>query len=229
MEKTDNETNRVKILARIAALNLDVTTAKVFVPKLKPEHLGAILALDDAEFIANVDSTGRRTLNISPKILRDLQGLKWTVEFLSGRGKGKRKGLAFNPKAPNLAIRTLALALFDAKGKFNESRWHKMVKSGAISEFRQRRDGSIISFVFQNRRIRHSTLNEFRKGLDMTTIINPAGGLPDALTELLHASGYTSADVQEVLADIRDAQGHVSAASKTVENNNPSMSSMEVV
>ena len=55
MEKTDNETNRVKILARIAALNLDVTTAKVFVPKLKPEHLGAILALDDAEFTANVD------------------------------------------------------------------------------------------------------------------------------------------------------------------------------
>jgi len=175
------------------------------------------------------NSTGRRTLNISPKILRDLQGLKWTVEFLSGRGKGRRKGLSFNPKAPRLAIRTLALALFDGKGKFNETRWLKMVKSGAISDFRQRNDGSIISFVFQNRRIRHSTLNNFRKGLDMTTIINPAGGLPDALTELLHASGYTSADVQEVLADIREAQGHVSAASKTVEINTPTMPTMEVV
>ena len=175
------------------------------------------------------NSTGRRTLNITPKILRDLQGLEWTVEFLSGRGKGRRTGLSFNPKAPKLAIRTLALALFDAKGKFNESRWHKMVKSGAISDFRQRRDGSIISFVFQNRRIRHSTLNNFRKGLDMTTIINPAGGLPDALVELLNASGYTSADVQEVLQDIREAQGHVSAGSKTVENVNPSTPTMDIV
>ena len=68
MENTDNETIRVKILARIAALNLDVTTAKVFVPKLKPEHLGAILALDDAEFTANVDKLIAKFRKPWPKI-----------------------------------------------------------------------------------------------------------------------------------------------------------------
>ena len=41
----------------------------------------------------------------------------------------------------------------------------------------------------------------------MTNIINPYEPLPNEMEESLHESGFTSADVQEVLADVRAALG----------------------
>jgi hypothetical protein len=52
------------------------------------------------------NSNGRRTLDLRPKFLKELQGLLWTVQFLSGRGKGKRKALPMYPNNTRLSMLT---------------------------------------------------------------------------------------------------------------------------
>lgn len=172
------------------------------------------------------NSNGRRTLDLRPKFLKELQGLAWTVQFLSGRGKGRRKALPMYPKAKRLDVRLLAVALLDSDGNLRKDRFERMVKSGKISDLRLRTNGSLISFKFQDRRIRLTTLINFLgllggqtsagSGLgenqteDMTTLINPNAALPDELQEAFTDSGFTSKDVQAILQDIREAQGYVS-------------------
>jgi hypothetical protein len=87
--------------------------------------------------------------------------MAWTMEFLSGRGRGKRKALPMYPQSKKLDVRVLAIALFDSNGKLRKDRWAKLVQAGKVSDFRQRNDGSLISFKFQGRRIRLSTLKDF--------------------------------------------------------------------
>ena len=172
------------------------------------------------------NSNGRRSLDLRPKFLKELQGLLWTVEFLSGRGKGKRKALPMYPKSKRLDTRLLAVALFDGTGKVRKDRWDKLVKAGKVTDFRQRNDGSLISFKFQGRRIRLSTLLNFlgllageagtagggeNQSEIMTNLIDPNAPVPDELHQALNESGFTTADVQEILQDIREAQGHLSA------------------
>src|ERR1017187_5417608 len=171
------------------------------------------------------NSNGRRTLDLRPKFLKELQGFAWTIQFASGRGKGQRKALPMYPKAKTLDARVLAIALLDSNGHLRKDRWDKLVESGKITDFRRRKDGSVISFQFQGRRIRLATLKSFLSllagqpsvlgGVEnqqseiMTTIVNPAESAPDALQADLQDSGFTSADVQEILSDIREAQGHL--------------------
>jgi gamma-glutamyl phosphate reductase len=50
----------------------------------------------------------------------------------------------------------------------------------------------------------------------MTTIINPNEAIPDELSQALSDSGFTSEDVQAVLNDIREANGHLMKQTKTV-------------
>jgi hypothetical protein len=107
------------------------------------------------------NSNGRRTLDLRPKFLKEIQGMAWTMEFLSGRGRGKRKALPMYPQSKKLDVRVLAIALFDSNGKLRKDRWAKLVQAGKVSDFRQRNDGSLISFKFQGRRIRLSTLKDF--------------------------------------------------------------------
>ncbi|MEI6568569.1 MAG: hypothetical protein WCR20_17950, partial [Verrucomicrobiota bacterium] len=172
------------------------------------------------------NSNGRRTLDLRPKFLKELQGLLWTVQFLSGRGKGKRKALPMYPKAKRLEVRLLAVALLDSDGKLRKDRFERMVKAGKITDLRLRNNGSLISFQFQGRRIRLNTLINFlgllageagaagggeNQSEIMTNLIDPNAALPDELQEAYTDSGFTSKDVQEILAQIREAQGHLSA------------------
>ena len=150
------------------------------------------------------NSNGRRTLNLTPKLLREIQDFKWTREFLSGRGKGKRGSLSFNPKAPGLKLNTLAAILMDQDGKIVEERWERLVSEGHISEYRYRKNGSIISFMFGGKRMRIDTLRQFildRKGKPMKQ--NEVSQVEQQLAEC----GWTSEDVQEVLRDIREGMG----------------------
>jgi len=181
------------------------------------------------------NSNGRRTLDLRPKFLKELQGLLWTAQFLSGRGKGRRKALPMYPKAKRLDTRLLAVALLDSDGKLRKDRWDKLVRSGKITDLRLRTNGSLISFKFQDRRIRLTTLINFLGLLAgeagaggggnsgnniMETLINPDESLPDDLQGALNDSGFTSKDIQEILSDIREAQGHLSAkpmAAKTAQ------------
>jgi len=172
------------------------------------------------------NSNGRRTLDLRPKFLKELQALKWTVQFLTGRGKGRRRALSVYPKSKKLDVRVLAIALFDTNGKLRRDRWAKLVKSGKITDFRLRSNGSVISFHFQGRRLRLATLKNFlvaianeennQIGENMTTIINPNEAIPDELSQSLSDSGFTSEDVQAVLSDIREANGHLMKQTKTV-------------
>ena len=170
------------------------------------------------------NSNGRRTLDLRPKFLKEIQGMAWTMQFLSGRGKGRRKALPMYPKAKRLDTRLLAVALLDSNGKLRKDRWDKMVKAGKITDFRLRTNGSLVSFQFQGRRIRLSTLANFlclltgqngaagggeNQSDNMTTLIDPNATMPDELQAAFKESGFTSADVQAILKDIRDAQGHV--------------------
>jgi hypothetical protein len=172
------------------------------------------------------NSNGRRTLDLCPKFLKEIQSMAWTMQFLSGRGRGKRKALPMYPKSKKLDVRVLAIALFDSNGKLRKNRWDKLVKSGKITDFRLRSNGSVISFQFQGRRLRLATLKNFlvaianeennQIGENMTTIINPNEAIPDELSQALSDSGFTSEDVQAVLNDIREANGHLMKQTKTV-------------
>lgn len=179
------------------------------------------------------NSNGRRTLDLRPKFLKELQGFLWTLQFASGRGKGKRRALPMYTKSKRLDVRVLAVALLGPDGKVRQERWDKLVKAGNVSELRHRKDGSIISFQFQGRRIRFATLKNFlgllggqtsdgsaggnhQTGENMTNIINALEPLPADVTESLHGSGFTSADVQEILKDIREAQQRIVSPAKLV-------------
>ena len=161
------------------------------------------------------NSNGRRTLDLRPKFLKELQAMQWTMQFLSGRGKGRRRSLPMYPKAKKLDVRLLALMLMDSRGKVRKEIWDKLVRAGKISNFRHRKNGEVISFEFQGRRIRLATLKNFLTALGdednqsgeapMTHIIDPHEPLPNEMRESLHDSGFSSEDVQAVLADIRAA------------------------
>jgi uncharacterized protein YhbP (UPF0306 family) len=172
------------------------------------------------------NSNGRRTLDLRPKFLKDLQGLQWTVQFLTGRGKGRRKSIPVYTKASKLDVRVLAQMLFNPNGNLREELWDKLVEIGKIGNFRRRNNGEIISFEFQGRRLRLATLKNFlvaiadeesnQSGDNMTNIINPNEPIPDELSQALSDSGFTSEDVQAVLSDIREANGHLMKQTKTV-------------
>ena len=180
------------------------------------------------------NSNGRRTLDLRPKFLKELQAMRWTIQFLSGRGKGRRRALPMYPKAKRLDTRILACALLDDDGKIHKGRWNQLVKAGKITEPRLRKNGSLISFNFQGRRIRASTLTNFlgllggrtsagsgsgeNQSKAMTTLIDPNATMPDELQAAFNESGFTSNDVQEILRDIREAQAHVKRSQLTQSN-----------
>ena len=185
------------------------------------------------------NSNGRRTLDLRPKFLKELQAMQWTMQFLSGRGKGRRKALPMYPKAKRLDTRLLAAALLDSKGKLRRDRWDRLVRSGKVTDFRRRNNGSVISFQFQGRRIRLSTLTNFlgllggqtsagsgwgeNQSETMTTLVDPNAALPDELQEAFNNSGFTSKDVQEILRDIREAQGQVQKINMASPKNQPQL------
>ena len=52
-------------------------------------------------------------------------------------------------------------------------------------------------------------------------LIDPNAPVPDELQGALNESGFTSKDIQEILSDIREAQGHLSAKPMAVKTAQP--------
>lgn len=109
------------------------------------------------------NSTGRRTLDLRPKFLRQLQAFQWTLALASGRGRGRRKALPCYPKSHKLIVREVAGELLDGDGNIRPDRWDALVAQGKISNFRQRKSGELISFEWggTGRRVRMATLEGF--------------------------------------------------------------------
>jgi len=159
------------------------------------------------------NSNGRRTLDLRPKLLRQLQGFMWTAQLLSGRGKGRRKALSVYPKSRKLVVRDLADLLLDDAGNLRRDRWELLLAAGKVNNVRLRRDGSPISFECEGRRIRFSTLKGFitdqqlnRKDnimpVELTSLSRP---VPPPLLAQLAAVGVTADDVDRVMKDFQDA------------------------
>jgi hypothetical protein len=95
----------------------------------------------------------------------------------------------------------------DRNGDIVEERWDRLVNVGKITEYRYRKDGSIISFKYGGKRMRLETLRKVildKKG-------NKGGGMNESEVNQVEAQltecGWTSEDVQEVLRDIREGMG----------------------
>ncbi len=159
------------------------------------------------------NSNGRRTLDLRPQLLRQLQGFLWTAQLASGRGKGRRKALSVYPRSRKLVVRDLAGVLLDDGGNLRRERWEQLLASGKVGNVRLRNDGSPISFECEGRRIRFSTLKDFiteltqRKDntmpVELASLVLP---VPAPLLAKLAAVGVTADAVNRVVEDFRDAQ-----------------------
>jgi len=88
-------------------------------------------------------------------------GMEFTSCAVSAKGKGLGKSVPVYPKAKSLAVRDLATALLDDRGGMRADLWADYVRAGTVSDLRNRKDGTLISFAFGGRRMRLSTLRGF--------------------------------------------------------------------
>jgi hypothetical protein len=164
------------------------------------------------------NSDGRRTLNLSPELLRKLQGFKWTKALAPGRGKGRRKALPVYTKAKNLAVRDLAAQLIGTDGSIPNQQWEQLLASGIVTAPRRRKDGSLISFEFAKRRVRASTLEGFVRDLastnnhnmntqkHMITLVKPDAPLPPAVAQQVQDAGCAPEGFQALLNEFNRSQ-----------------------
>ena len=161
------------------------------------------------------NSDKKRTLNLTPKLLRDMQSMLWTCQFRSGRGRGKGRAI---PGYCNYLKLALSGALYKG-GVWQEERWQTMVDAGVVTNLRSRENGSLISFEFRNRRFRLNSLKSFltqpNPTQPMTTELDVSKPIPAPVLDTLNEAGFTSEDVQAILADIREAMAHVAPAMMT--------------
>ncbi len=107
--------------------------------------------------VANVDSAGK-PLKFRPHQVMAMAAMKFTSAAGSGSGIGKAKGLPIYSRAKKLSVRDLATLMVDSSGVIRKEAWDQLEEQNLIKDFRQRKDGSLISFIYEGRRIRLSTL-----------------------------------------------------------------------
>ena len=155
------------------------------------------------------NSDNRRTLQLTRKVLKQLQGFEWTTALASGRGKGQRKALPVYPHARQLDVRDLAQLLLDESGEVRDTVWDHLAAVGAISNVRARKDGSPISFEFRSRRIRFETLKGFltveKKGIDMTNTSTYQQAPPE-LQQQLGQLGLSPEAIGRILGEFSTAR-----------------------
>lgn len=166
------------------------------------------------------NSDTRRGLNITPQMLSRLHDFAWTRAFESGRGQGKRKALTVYPHARKLAVRDLAEQLIKSDGTVDLARWDGLQTSGIITDFRIRKDGSPVSFEFNGKRIRVTTLQQFlavqqtaekpkkqnKPKETMPVKVFTPQLIPPDLANDLGAVGFQPHQLQSVCDDIRALQ-----------------------
>ncbi|MCX6887703.1 MAG: hypothetical protein NTX27_22005 [Verrucomicrobia bacterium] len=155
------------------------------------------------------NSDGLRCLDLRPAWLKQMQGFYWTAHLLTGRGKGKGKALSVYPKSPKLRVKELAVLLVDKEGNISKKWWDRLQESGALRAFRQRSDGSIISFDFLGKRIRLSTLRYMiseRQNIthNMITIVDNKTESQEDVVKQAAELGITPEVMAEALADIHE-------------------------
>jgi len=161
------------------------------------------------------NSDGRRTLNISPTVLRSLQGFKWTGELDSGRGKGERGALPVYTKAKELAVRELAKIIFESGGQDVGVEIEALKKSGIIDTVRRKKDGQPASFAFNKKRIRLSTLKNFaieqkqQNKNNMIASFNPEQETPQPLVDKLEQLGFDREQVLKTFERIKQTRQQV--------------------
>ena len=158
------------------------------------------------------NSDGRRTLNISPTVLRSLQGFKWTGELDSGRGKGERGALPVYTKAKELAVRELAKIIFESGGPDVGVEIEALEKAGIIDSIRRKKDGQPASFAFNKKRIRLSTLKNFaieqkqQNKNNMITSFDPNKGPSEQLIDDLKKAGFDDTLIQGIFRKVKAAR-----------------------
>lgn len=111
--------------------------------------------------VANVGANGK-PLNFQPHKVLAMAAMKFTEWTLPAAGLGKSKGLPIYTKTrKKLAVQDLAAALLDASGNIQPKVWDDLESQGLITGCRTRKDESLISFVYHDKRIRLSTLQRF--------------------------------------------------------------------
>jgi hypothetical protein len=160
-----------------------------------------------------------------------MANMQFTQAVVSAKGTGKRKSLPVYPKAKQLAVLDLATLLVSPSGDIRDDVWHQLEKAGTITNFRTRKDGTPISFEYEARRIRFSTLRTFmldqhqtqtQKNTMPTDIINPDKALPDSIVAALKTAGFSSNDLNSLHRNLKaahDSQPSLPAPTKTIQPN----------
>lgn len=156
------------------------------------------------------NSDGRRTLNITPSVLRNLQNFKWTQALESGRGRGKRGAIPVYTRAKNLAASGLAKIIFDKNMNVGEFALNTLEQAGIISEVRRTKSGEPISLSFQNKRFRITTLKNFftnqqPENNNMIESFDPVKGATEELLNELEKVGFPKEVMEEAFDSMKEA------------------------
>ena len=181
--------------------------------------------------IGNVGSSGK-PLKILPHQVVAMSEMKFTEHAVSAKGQGK-KGLAIYTKArAKLAVQDLAELLAAPGGGIRADAWEQLKDKGLLSGFRERKDGSVISFEFGGKRIRLATLHHFlaippdstttpKPPTDMPyALIKPDEPLPDSIAVKLLKAGFSNKDLSRLQANLQSANvihQHAAAKVKTAD------------
>lgn len=107
--------------------------------------------------VANVSADGK-PIKLRPHQVKAMATMAFTNHASNATGTGKQ-GLPFYTKARRkLSVEQLAEKLVMNTGEINSAEWSRLQKEGVITNFRNRTDGSVISFEFQKRRLRVALL-----------------------------------------------------------------------
>jgi hypothetical protein len=181
------------------------------------------------------NSDGRRGLQWGPDFLSKLQDFTWTDAFESGRGKGLGKSLGVYPHARKLPVRDLANLLLDDNGKVQRERWKQLVANGDVSDFRRRKDGSVISVAHQGKRIRLDQLTEFlgyqQRQLTPTQVpimpidqTKPNAPVPPPLAQALAEVGLGADQLAALLKTLDAAEDRSRSIRRTKTKTSPEVS-----
>ena len=179
--------------------------------------------------VSNVDSSGK-PIKMRPHQVVAMSEMKFTDKAVSSKGIGK-KGLALYTKARGkLEVEDLAELLAAPGGGILADVWQQLTDKGLLADLRERKDGSVVSFAYQGRRMRMATLEGFVARLPAADSSSgsssggaspapkqPAQPLPGDLAAKLAAAGFTSKDLASLRTNLRAARvlPHKAAKPKT--------------
>lgn len=102
-----------------------------------------------------------KPLKFRPHVVVAMSEMAFTKHAISAKGKGKIGLPIYTKTRKKLLVQELAAALLDTNGNIQPKAWDQLEGQGLITEFRTRKDGSLISFIYQGKRIRLSTLQRY--------------------------------------------------------------------